>query len=422
MSRRTDRSPALDGSVREILVDGPWRHREITANGIRFHLATGSAFSRERPLVLLLHGFGEFWWAWRHQLPALDAAGLSVAAVDLRGYGATDKTPRGYRQSVTGADISGVIRSLGYETATVVGHDWGGIAAWSTYAYAPDQVTALAVIGAPHPLQFPWRSMGPSLAWFQLPILPERVIMARQGAYVEWLLASTDRRRHQLPDGHGGPALPRGPAALAEPALCPGVPADVRPRPAAHRRTRLSTSSADPRRRAGADGPRFIGSARAGGVDAAADSVPAPLASPRRDRRRRTPAPRGVPSRRLHRLDRLAHPLTTRRPPWIDHRPTGSGQTLANGETPSGQRRSRTPGRGRRSRRGCRAAARRRSGQAGQPTGSSSSPDDRFASTSSVASADVLVNAQSASCSGSSSANLPSTTVASVCRSSISLR
>jgi pimeloyl-ACP methyl ester carboxylesterase len=188
MSRRTDRSPALDGSVREILVDGPWRHREITANGIRFHLATGSAFNRERPLVLLLHGFGEFWWAWRHQLPALDAAGLSVAAVDLRGYGATDKTPRGYRQSVTGADISGVIRSLGYETATVVGHDWGGIAAWSTYAYAADQVTALAVIGAPHPLQFPWRSMGPSLAWFQLPILPERVIMARQGAYVEWLL------------------------------------------------------------------------------------------------------------------------------------------------------------------------------------------------------------------------------------------
>ena len=182
------RPPAPDGSVREILIDGPWRHREITANGIRFHLATGSAFSRDRPLVVLLHGFGEFWWAWRHQLAALDAAGLSVAAVDLRGYGATDKTPRGYRQSVTGLDVSGVIRSLGYESATVVGHDWGGIAAWSTYAYAPEQVSALATIGAPHPLRFPWRSMGPSLTWFQLPILPERVIMARQSAYVEWLL------------------------------------------------------------------------------------------------------------------------------------------------------------------------------------------------------------------------------------------
>ena len=138
--------------------------------------------------MLLLHGFGEFWWTWRHQLPVLDAAGFSAAALDLRGYGATDKTPRGYRQSVIGADVSGVIRSLGFSSAHVVGHDWGGVAAWSTYAYAPEQVTGVATIAAPHPLRFPWRSMGPGLVWFQLPILPERVIMARDGAYVEWLL------------------------------------------------------------------------------------------------------------------------------------------------------------------------------------------------------------------------------------------
>ncbi len=115
-------------------------------------------------------------------------AGLSVAALDLRGYGATDKTPRGYRQAVTGTDISAVIRSLGYSSAYVIGHDWGGVAAWSTYAYAPEQVDGLAIVAAPHPLRFPWPSMGPGLAWFQLPILPERVIMARDGAYVEWLL------------------------------------------------------------------------------------------------------------------------------------------------------------------------------------------------------------------------------------------
>lgn len=187
-SPRRRRPAAPDGSVREVLIEGPWRHREIVAHGIRFHLATGTGFTRDRPLVLLLHGFGEFWWAWRHQLPALDAAGLSVAALDLRGYGATDKTPRGYRQSVTGADVSAVIRSLGFETVTIVGHDWGGIAAWSTYAYAPEQVDRLALIAAPHPLSFPWRTMGPGLAWFQLPIVPERVITARDGAYVEWLL------------------------------------------------------------------------------------------------------------------------------------------------------------------------------------------------------------------------------------------
>lgn len=187
-SGRTARPPAPDGSVRSVLIDGPWRHRELTAHGIRFHLATGLSFTRDRPLVLLLHGFGEFWWAWRHQLPALDAAGLSVAALDLRGYGATDKTPRGYRQSVTGLDVSAVIRSLGYSSAHLVGHDWGGIAAWSTLAYAPEQVDGLAAVAAPHPLRFPWRTMGPGLLWYQLPLLPERVIMARAGASVEWLL------------------------------------------------------------------------------------------------------------------------------------------------------------------------------------------------------------------------------------------
>jgi pimeloyl-ACP methyl ester carboxylesterase len=186
--RRRGRAAAADGSVRAVLIEGPWRHRDLTANGIRFHLSTGERFTRDRPLVLLLHGFGEFWWAWRHQLPVLDQAGLSVAALDLRGYGATDKTPRGYRQAVTGTDISAVIRSLGYSSAYVIGHDWGGVAAWSTYAYAPEQVDGLAIVAGPHPLQFPWPSMGLGLAWFQLPILPERVIMARDGAYVEWLL------------------------------------------------------------------------------------------------------------------------------------------------------------------------------------------------------------------------------------------
>jgi pimeloyl-ACP methyl ester carboxylesterase len=141
-------------------------------------------------LVVLLHGFGEFWWAWRHLLPILDRAGFSAAALDLRGYGASDKTPRGYDPETTAADVAGVIRSLGYSRAVVVGHDWGGIAAWSTAAYAPDQVRALAILAAPHPLAYPWwRGLG-NLAFFQLPLLPERRIMADDGAYVEKLLRS----------------------------------------------------------------------------------------------------------------------------------------------------------------------------------------------------------------------------------------
>ncbi|MFP5283491.1 MAG: alpha/beta fold hydrolase [Actinomycetes bacterium] len=183
--------------VRDILLEGPWEHRDLPANGIRFHVAVGLGYSPTRPLVLLLHGFAEFWWAWRHQIPALDGAGYTVAALDLRGYGASDKTPRGYDPRTTAADVSGVVRSLGYRDAVIVGHDWGALAAWSTAAYAPAQVRALAVLAAPHPLAFPWRRGWRQLAFFQLPLLPERRIMADDGAYVEQLL------RDRAVDGPG---------------------------------------------------------------------------------------------------------------------------------------------------------------------------------------------------------------------------
>ena len=176
--------------VRDILVEGPWRHRDIAANGIRFHVATGLSYAPERPLVLLLHGFGEFWWAWRHQLPALDRAGYGVVALDLRGYGASDKTPRGYDPQTTAADVAGVIRSLGHRRAVVVGHDWGAMAAWSTLAFAAAQVERLVSVAAPHPLAYPWRRGLRELAFFQVPLFPERRIMADDGAYIEELLRS----------------------------------------------------------------------------------------------------------------------------------------------------------------------------------------------------------------------------------------
>ena len=75
-----------------VLVDGPWTHREVHANGARFHLA--ECGPSDGPLVMLLHGFPEFWWSWRHQLVALGDAGYRVVAPDLRGYGASDKPPR----------------------------------------------------------------------------------------------------------------------------------------------------------------------------------------------------------------------------------------------------------------------------------------------------------------------------------------
>lgn len=176
--------------MRDILIDGPWRHRDVAANGVRFHVATGAGFAPARPLVVLLHGFGEFWWAWRHQIPALDAAGFSVAAMDLRGYGASDKTPRGYDPRTTASDVAGVIRSLGFPAAVLVGHDWGSMAAWATLAYAAPQVRGLVSVAAPHPLHFPWRAGLGTLALFQVPLFPERRIMADDGLYIEELLRS----------------------------------------------------------------------------------------------------------------------------------------------------------------------------------------------------------------------------------------
>jgi pimeloyl-ACP methyl ester carboxylesterase len=119
---------------------------------------------------VLLHGFGEFWWAWRHQIPALDQAGFSAAAMDLRGYGASDKTPRGYDPQTTASDITGVIKSLGFSAGIIVGHDWGGMAGWATLAYAPAPVRAMVSVAAPHPLAFPWRTNLPTLGFFQIPL------------------------------------------------------------------------------------------------------------------------------------------------------------------------------------------------------------------------------------------------------------
>lgn len=166
-------------------IDGPWEHIHVAANGARFHLAVGHRFATSRRLVVLLHGFAEFWWAWRHQLEPLDAAGYAVAALDLRGYGDSDKTPHGYDVRTTAADVAGVVRGLGHREAVLIGHDWGGMAAWASAAYVPEQLRALAMIGAPFPLS---RRRPPGLLSAAIPGLTQRRLTADDGAYVERLL------------------------------------------------------------------------------------------------------------------------------------------------------------------------------------------------------------------------------------------
>lgn len=132
-----------------VLIDGPWTHRTIRANGIAVHIAElGSG-----PLVLLLHGMPTFWWTWSQQLTDLADAGYRAVAVDLRGYGASDKPPRGYDATTLAADIASLVTALGERDAMLVGNDLGGLLAWTVAAQHPQVVRRIAVLGAAHPLR-----------------------------------------------------------------------------------------------------------------------------------------------------------------------------------------------------------------------------------------------------------------------------
>ncbi|HET7398024.1 MAG TPA: alpha/beta hydrolase [Intrasporangium sp.] len=128
-------------------IDGPWQHRFVSANGARFHLAEVG----EGPLVLMLHGFPQFWYTWRHQLLALSDAGFRAVAMDLRGYGGSDKPPRGYDTYMSTLDTASVIRALGEGEAVVLGQGLGGWIAWCMPVLRPDVTRAVASLSMPHP-------------------------------------------------------------------------------------------------------------------------------------------------------------------------------------------------------------------------------------------------------------------------------
>ena len=162
-----------------IEIAGPWQHRHVAANGARFHVAHAGPVAGR--LILLLHGFPEFWWTWRDLIPVLAEHGWWVAAMDLRGYGGSDRTPRGYDPMTLAQDVSGVVKALGARDAVLVGHGWGGYVAWAAAARHPEQVSALCTVSAPHPLALvkaartdPVTPAAGHLLAMQLPMLPER--------------------------------------------------------------------------------------------------------------------------------------------------------------------------------------------------------------------------------------------------------
>src|SRR5579875_1255038 len=183
-------------------IDGPWRHLDIHANGIRFHVVEAAPTGHDagtpptaRPLVIMLHGFGSFWWSWRHQLRGL--AGVRAVAVDLRGYGGSDKPPRGYDGWTLAGDTAGLIRALGHSSATLVGHADGGLVCWATSVLHPRLVRAIAVVSSPHPAALrrsaltrrdQARALLPTLLRYQVPIWPERALTRNDGEEVERLV------------------------------------------------------------------------------------------------------------------------------------------------------------------------------------------------------------------------------------------
>jgi len=123
-------------------------HRYVQSNGIRMHMAEEG----KGPLVVLLHGFPEMWYSWRHQLPAIASAGYHAVAPDLRGYGETDAPPavESYSLLTLTADVVGLLDAMQAETAVIVGHDWGAEIAWRCAQLYPQRIAAVGALSVPY--------------------------------------------------------------------------------------------------------------------------------------------------------------------------------------------------------------------------------------------------------------------------------
>jgi pimeloyl-ACP methyl ester carboxylesterase len=142
----------------------------------------------EGPLVILLHGFPEFWFGWRSQIAPLAASGYRVVAADTRGYNLSSKPEdfKAYGVDELADDIQGLIRELGADSAHIVGHDWGGTIAWTLAMNHPEVVERLAILNAAHPRRLSEGLKNPNQlrkSWyfffFATPGLPEEVVHLR---------------------------------------------------------------------------------------------------------------------------------------------------------------------------------------------------------------------------------------------------
>ena len=184
----------MEGTLSDLV-----EHRYADLGDVRLHYVEAG----EGPLVVLLHGFPQFWYMWRFQIPALAEAGFRVVAPDLRGYNLSEK-PRGvrsYRVELLARDVERLILACGEESAVIVGHDWGAAVAWVTAMMHPGKVKQLGILNVPHPERFARGLLRPAqllrssyMFFFQVPRLPENALAARDFASLRYALRNEPLR------------------------------------------------------------------------------------------------------------------------------------------------------------------------------------------------------------------------------------
>ena len=173
-------------------------HHYADSGGVKIHYA--ALGPKDAPLILMIHGFPDFWYSWRHQMEAFSKK-YRVAAMDLHGYNLSDK-PTGlenYAMPLLVRDAVAVIRHAGRERAVVMGHDWGGAVAWNVAMFTPEAVEKLVIVNLPHP----------------------KGLIREMASNPEQQKNSAYARNFQLPDAH---------TKVTAEKLAESVPAEVRPR------------------------------------------------------------------------------------------------------------------------------------------------------------------------------------------------
>jgi pimeloyl-ACP methyl ester carboxylesterase len=185
-----------------------YEHISVITNGIRLHVVTaGDPFGKA---VVLLHGFPEFWYGWRHQIPALVSAGYRVITPDQRGYNLSDK-PVGvaaYNIDELSRDVIGLLDHFGIEQTCLAGHDWGAAVAWNIALNYPRRIEHLAILNVPHPavmlktLQTSPRQMIKSwyIGFFQIPWLADRLLRVNHFSALNRMLISSGKAGTFTPD------------------------------------------------------------------------------------------------------------------------------------------------------------------------------------------------------------------------------